>query len=312
MQIQKMILNYPQQQISLTKNEKKENEASKCNNSIKDVPNYFYTPLNFGNRVIVFDPQEEIRKEKELRKNLFNQFMVEQTDSEGNVITDKNGRPLTKLDPQIKEMLDSTIFEFEAPDGSKMKGTIKDAISSYIVETLDDEARFHGLIHGTSTEAISDIINNGPDMRQTSRSAFGPGMYFAFSEGDAHDYSTAKLTADIIPQERESGDIGKVVRFNTNFYDKINNCNIRNAIIDFTGLEAPNEPGQPYYIDRAYMELPSKLIDEYCRELMVEDMGIDAAICSAYGYHSCAVALNPDSVKNIQEYNSYTNNYYYY
>lgn len=301
MKIQKINLNYSTQQISNKKNGNKDN-TTKCDNSIKDVPNYFYTPLNFGNRVIVFDPQEEIRKEKELRENLFNQFMVEQTDSNGNVITDNNGHPITKLDPKIKEMLDSTIFEFEAPDGSKMKSTIKDAISAYIVDTLDDDTVFNGLIHGASTESISNIINNGPDMRQTSRKTFGPGMYFAFSEGDAHDYYTSKLTADIIPQKRENGEIGKIVRFNTNFYNKINNFNLHRAIIDFTGLKAPNEPGQPYYIAQAYIELPSKLIDEYFRNLIVEEMGIDAAICISHAYHPCAVVFNANAVKNIQEY----------
>ena len=66
--------------------------------------------MNFGGEIRVYDPMEEIRKEKELRENLFNQFMVEQKDSDGNTITDKQGRPITKLDPKIKEMLDSTTF----------------------------------------------------------------------------------------------------------------------------------------------------------------------------------------------------------
>lgn len=305
MQIQNLTLNNISPQKISYKNNNTNNSTPKCDNSIKDVPNSFYRPLNFGGNIRVYDPMEEIRKEKELRENLFNQFMVEQKDSEGNTITDKQGRPITKLDPKIKEMLDSTIFEFQSPEGSKMNCTIKDAINAYIVDTLNEDTKFHRVIHGSSLESISDIINNGPDMRKTTTNAFGPGMYFAFSEGDAHDYSDAKLMADVIPQERENGEKGKIVRFNTNFYDKINNHNLHKAITDFTGLEAPDEPWQPYYIERAYMELPAKLVDEYCRDLMVEEMGIDAAQCSARGFHSCAVVLNPDAITNIQEFNPY-------
>lgn len=305
MQIQNLTLNNTSQQKISYKNNNTNNSTPKCDNSIKDVPNSFYRPLNFGGEIRVYDPMEEIRKEKELRENLFNQFMVEQKDFDGNTITDKQGRPITKLDPKIKKMLDSTTFEFTAPNGSKMNCTIKDAINAYIVDTLDEDAEFQGVIHGSSLESINDIINNGPDMRKTSTSAFGPGMYFAFSEGDAHDYSSAKLMADIIPQRRENGEKGKIVRFNTNFYDKINNHNLHKAITDFTGLEAPDEAFQPYYIERAYMELPSKLVDEYCRDLMVEEMGIDAAQCGARGFHSCAVVLNPDAITNIQEFNPY-------
>lgn len=306
MQIQNLTLNNISPQKISYKNNNTNNSTPKCDNSIKDVPNSFYRPLNFGGEIRVYDPMEEIRKEKELRENLFNQFMVEQKDSDGNTITDKQGRPITKLDPKIKEMLDSTTFEFTAPNGSKMNCTIKDAINAYIVDTLDEDTEFHRVIHGSSLESISDIINNGPDMRKTSRSAFGPGMYFAFSEGAAHDYSSAKLMADIIPQRRENGEKGKIVRFNTNFYDDtINNHNVHKAITDFTGLKAPNEPWQPHYIERAYMELPEKLVDEYCRDLMVEEMGIDAAQCSARGFHPCAVVLNPDAITNIQESNPY-------
>ena len=82
----------------------------------------------------------------------------------------------------------------------------KDAINAYIVDTLDEDTEFHRVIHGSSLESINNIINNGPDMRQTTTTtttnAFGPGMYFAFSEGDAHDYSSAKLMADVIPKRK--------------------------------------------------------------------------------------------------------------
>ena len=180
MQIQNLTLNNISPQKISSKNNNANNSTPKCDNSIKDVPNSFYRPLNFGGEIRVYDPMEEIRKEKELRENLFNQFMVEQKDSEGNTITDKQGRPITKLDPKIKEMLDSTTFEFTAPNGSKMNCTIKDAINAYIVDTLNEDTKFHRVIHGSSLESINDIINNGPDMRKTTTNAFGPGMYFAF------------------------------------------------------------------------------------------------------------------------------------
>lgn len=278
--------------------------------------------LNFGNNdkahfVYVFDPAKEAIEEEKYRNEMMDKFFVPIADSQGNVVTDKNNKPVTELDPRIKDALDSMTFEFVGPDGEKFEGTIAQAIERFVIFDDNSQDSYNGLLHGTSQDSIKNIIENGPDMRKVRTSAFGPGMYFALTEGDAQDYSSAKLQADVVKTTRENGEKGKFARFNTNFYDNIKNSQVMLALNEILDIEPePKEynPFRPYYFSKVKSEIPMRVFDEYCRNIIKDDLGIDAAYAFARGYHPCVVVFNPDSVVNTKEYGAYgsSDSSYYY
>lgn len=278
--------------------------------------------LNFGNNdkshyVYVFDPAKEAIEEEKYRNEMMDRFFVPVADSEGNIVTDKNNKPVTELDPRIKNALDSMTFEFLGPDGEKFVGTIAQAIERFVIFDDNSQESYNGLLHGTSQDSIKNIIENGPDMRKVRTSAFGPGMYFALTEGDAQDYSSAKLQADVVKTTRENGEKGKFARFNTNFYDNIKNSQVLHALNEILDIEPePSEynPFRPYYFSKVKSEIPMRVFDEYCRNIIKDDLGIDAAYAFTRGYHPCVVVFNPDSVVNTKEYGIYgsSDSSYYY
>lgn len=281
------------------------------------VSNSPFASVNFkgdmgGGYMRIFDPAKEQIERENYRKEFMDKIFVEVADENGNPILDNALRPKTILDPAIKEALDNSVFHFEGPDGEKFSGTIKEALEKYITYVDDDSViMYQGLLHGCSQESLNDIIENGPDMKKISRSVFGPGMYFALSEGDAQDYSSAKVKADIVKTKRENGEIGKFVRLKGAFYEKVTNMAVTNMACQLAGIDPESiycyPQGQPYYISQIKQEVAKKLIDEYCRNILVDELGIDAGYGHAPYHHSCIVVFNPDSVQNASNYNEETN-----
>lgn len=292
----------------------------KTSGNVNFKANSAVSDLNFGNMdkthyVRVFDPKQEIIDEENYRQELLGRFFVDKKDEDGNLVTDKNSKVATELDPAIKQALDSTVFEFKGPDGKLFEGTIKDAIERFVIYDDNLPERFVGLLHGTSRENIKAIMENGPDMRKVKNSAFGPGMYFALSEGDAQDYSGAKLMADVVRMQRNDGEKGKFVRWDGNFYDKITNGNVISAldkILDIEPEPLEYDPFRPYYIGRVKSEIPHRILDEYCRNVIKDELAIDAGYGTAPGFHSCIVVFNPDSIVNMSDYSQQSNNYQSY
>ena len=309
MKIQTMFFgpqNYAQNVRSVNSSNVSSNPVSKSN----------YCDLNFGNNdkahyVRVFDPAKEIKDEQKYRNELLNRFYVEIKDKNGKPITNKKGEPVTVLDPKIKGALDSMKFEFNGPHGEKFEGSIKDAIDRFVIYDKNSPAFILGVLHGCSKESIEDIVKYGPDMRKTTRSVFGPGMYFAVGEGDAQDYSSAKLIANLIRTTRPNGELGKFVRFDGAFYENIKNQQVMSALGDILAIEPePKEydPFRPHYIAMAKAETPFNVLDEYCRNVICDDLGIDVGYGSARGYHDCFVVFNPDVVQKPADYGSETLN----
>ena len=247
-------------------------------------------------------------------KEIIDKYTTFKKDSEGHLVLDKRNNPIRVVIPQIKDALDNSVFEFEGPNGEQVVCSIKDIINMHAVD--DESAAQSGclnLFHGTSREAMQNILEKGPDMTAGSRTAFGPGMYFAFSEGDAHDYSSAKLLADVHRSERKDGTKGRFVRFKTDYYDKING-KCATKLRDLLGLNITDKDYSrevPYYIPMVKTEAPYKIFNDYCRDLIVNDLGIDAACGFSRGYHSCVVVFNPDSVCNLREYSPSAMSYGY-
>lgn len=255
----------------------------------------------------VFDPREIIRKENEYKEELVNTFFVTQELP--------NGKSVKKLDPEIKERLDELEFEFEGPDGEKFSSDVKNAIEAFIQRDEEGFDVIRNLLHGTMCESIDDIIKNGIDPMKCKRTVFGPGFYFAFSEGTAQDYSSAKLEADIKRTQKEDGTKARIVRFDGDFYNKISNCALTTAVNDILGLDvgfdSPYNPFAPDY-RRLNSEFISKVVDEYCRDILVNELKIDAGYGNARGYHSCLVVFNPDSIENVRDYSAEQKNRFYY
>lgn len=273
--------------------------ASRLNTAIKQDKLTFCADVPDCNFVSDWEMQ------KQYSDGLLSKHTVYKTDENGELVLDKRNKPITVIDPKIKAELDKALLEFEGPDGKPVICSIKDAVKMHAIDDMrarkDDG---FSLFHGTSREAIQNIIKNGPDLGRCSRSAFGPGMYFAFSEGCAEDYSSAKLLADIFPTVRKNGKKGRFVRFNTDYYDKISSKGTQ-KLRELLNLELTSKdfgPNIPYYIAMVKMEVPYKIFDYYFRDLIVNELNIDAADCSSRGYHSCMVVFNPDAIHNIREY----------
>lgn len=226
-------------------------------------------------------------------------------DDKGKLITDKKGRVEMTLLPEIKNRLDGSVFKFKDFNDEEFKGSIKEAFKKFIMNLDAQPEVMERLFHGTSQESINAILEKGVRIPRSTNTYFGPGMYFAMSEGDAQDYSPAKLIADITRVTRKNGEKGKFVRVYGDYYDRIKDAAILDTtqiIDDVTGINGRPLPNEPYYRLNARYSLPLLILGEYCRRVLVDDLGIDAAYASAPHHHSCVVVFNADSVKNIQKY----------
>ena len=277
------------------------------NNNIKRKQNATIKQDKLTFRADAFDYNfvSDWEMQKQYSDDLLSKHTVLKTDENGELVLDKRNKPITVIDPKIKAELDKTLLEFEGLDGMPVICSIKDAVKMYAIDDVwaNEDDRF-GLFHGAPRETIQSILKNGPDIEKCSRSAFGPGMYFAFSEGCAEDYSSAKLLADISPAVRKNGKKGRLVRFNTDYYDKISSKGTQKLreLLDLEVTSKDFGPNVPYYIAMVKMEIPYKIFDFYFRDLIVNELNIDAAYCSSRGYHNCMVVFNPDAICNIREY----------
>ena len=254
----------------------------------------------------VYNPVQEAIEEEKYRQELLKPYFSNVYDSSGKIVLSNDGEPMTVLNPAIVDELDHAAFDFASSSGHGIsRGSIRDAVSNFMIndDTIPDS--FHNVLHGTSRESIENILKYGPDLRKTRNAAFGPGMYFALCEADAHDYSPAKLKADVIRSKRSNGANGKFVRLNDCFYNKIANSEVYNKLNQILEIEPEPleyDPLRPAYIPNVKSEVCTRVLDEYCRNIIKDDLEIDAAYAAAPNYHTCLVVFNPDSVVNMSDY----------
>ncbi len=231
-------------------------------NLLPNPQEYMYEPL--------FTKFEESQTKENEYKNKVNSLCILE-----------NGR----IHPLIKGHLDESKFIFEFEGQKPMCDTIKNAIQSQILGEDDCDYK---LFHATDTiETSKKIIENGFDPKYISRTKFGPGFYFAFTEGDALEYNSAKLQARCK---------GKCARVNGPYYDKIVTTPVTRSIEHFIGLEPCGYP-----VGKFNYEICLKILNEYVRNLFIEELGYDLA----YGGDrntSCIVAHNPKAISEIEQY----------
>ena len=191
-----------------------------------------------------------------------------------------------ELNEDIKQFLDEEMFEFRSKDGSVELKTLGQKIKESINDVQEIDCN---LFHATSTfETADKIINGGFKPQFISRTKIGPGFYFACSEGEARDYGTAVLRAHCC---------GSFAHMKPGYYSNINNfSNVSSKLREFAGLKSTGYP-------TAQTEdiICSKMLDEYCRSYMVNQLGVDFSY-GIDGRTSAIVAHNLDKITDIGVY----------
>lgn len=174
-----------------------------------------------------------------------------------------------ELNPIIKKELDNSKFIIQTDNGEELL-SIKDAIGRFTYNDWGNMSK-RGLYHACRYyEIVDGIISEGFKPEYISRTMYGPGFYFTGSEGDARNYGTAIMRADLE---------GHCVILDPKWYDKISNSGVLGKIEKFTNMD---------------YKKTEKVLNEYVRSTMVEDLGIDYAHCM--GNYVC---FNPNSIKNM-------------
>lgn len=206
------------------------------------------------------------------------------------VCFDENG----KLNPQIKDFLDNTLFDIKQHNGNIEKSTIKDYLKNSASDVYHLKSK---LYHATSDSSVAEkIVQNGFNIDKISRTNLGPGFYFGLSEGDVNCYSSSILVADCE---------GKCANFKERFYQNLKDAKIKNQVAEFIGLNGK----MTFPVVMWEAEALSKVLDTYTRETIVNDLGIDVA----YGLGDtsyCYAVFNPNVISNIRKNEDDTSSLY--
>ena len=180
-------------------------------------------------------------------------------------------------DASIKKMLDESKFLLDVGNGKELM-SIKEFIQK-IVTRVDEQRSFPNMYHASfSKEKIDNIIKNGFDPKCIYRAQNGPGFYFAFAEGQAMMYGSAKLTADLE---------GKTAIFPPKWYDKITEgTDAIERIKTFTGTNGANSKNDA-----------GQKLNEYVRNLLFKDLGYDMGYANGE-----LICFNPSVIKNIKHF----------
>ena len=175
------------------------------------------------------------------------------------------------LNPIIKSKLDKTNFVIETENGNELI-TIKEAIAKSDHTNLGniESTVYKGCF---SEEEINNIKRRGFKTNSINRTTYGPGFYFACSEGEAREYGSAVMKANV----RGNCWIFK----DPKWYDKITTPAVYKFIKNYTGVNDP--------------ETLKSIINEYVRSLMSNDFDVDCAYC----FRNC-ICFSPRAIKSIE------------
>lgn len=190
----------------------------------------------------------------------------------------------------IKMRLDNYKGEFVTPSGKEVNGTVKDYIKACMLEdikTIDAK----NMLHGTSTKEVREMIMRGGfDPEHIHRTLAGPGVCFTGDEHIANSLGgSCLIRADFS---------GKSTALEHGFYNGIeSNDGFSNAV-------------KKALFDTGSKVSPSYINDRYVRDVLVYDLGIDAARDPGKHpcYPQCFAVYNTDKIYNIRpNEHSYTN-----
>ena len=177
------------------------------------------------------------------------------------------------LNPVIKNWLDKREFIFDTQDGTQLA-----SIRDMIAQSEHREMQNLGITAYKGCfveEEIDDIKENGFDPSCIKRTKFGPGFYFASSEGEAREYGSAVLKAKV------EGNCWYIL--DSKWYNKLTSSSspVCRSIADFTGAKD--------------YETAKSILDEYVRDLMCNELEADFAFCAGN-----IVCFNPDSISSVE------------
>ena len=196
---------------------------------------------------------------------------------------DKDG----KVIPEIKKFLDETVFDMKIGGGKTEKcvsSTIKNHISSSIhdIETINEEL-FHGALYPDL------ILENGFDPKFIVRTHLGPGFYFS-GEGEAREYGSV-----IAAKIRNEG--AKCAKADDRFYEGVSSGKTAQKLSGFLGFDSSKYSEET----RLQQEFIPKIINEYSRDFIVNELGID--VLRGYGgatpFDYCTCVLNPKIFESV-------------
>jgi len=192
--------------------------------------------------------------------------------------------PNGKLNKVIKEFLDETKFDFRKADGTVEQKTIGEKLSEAVLRVLECEG---DLFHGTYTNEIAKkIIKEGFNPECITRTKCGPGFYFTSSEGEARNYGSSVLKVHCA---------GKQAIMKKDYYEEImHKSDVMAKLCDFLDLKSLN-----YSTGKIQGEITVGIINEYCRNYIADELGIDVSYASS-GRTAAIVVHNLNAINNIK------------
>ena len=182
---------------------------------------------------------------------------------------------MTKLNERKEEIyshLDSATIETE-----EKKAPILEHLKDLFGEerTYIESSFLHKTLHP------DEITKEGFDVSKINITEFGPGIYFASSEGELEIYHGKTLSADFKGTCADGIHLDKYNRLNEQ---------IENEIRNLLGI---NGWSQTALLEH---EVLRKFVNEYARNQITDKLHIDGASCNNKHYF---VVFNPDSLSNV-------------
>ena len=197
--------------------------------------------------------------------------------------------PDNKLDDRIKKFLDETKFDFENCNGAIENKTIGEKLAEAILRKQECEGE---LYHATFSDDIAQkIIKEGFNPEFILRTKCGPGFYFTPSEGDARNYGSSVLKVHCK---------GKQAHLKNNYYEDITDkSNIKAKLHKYLDFNSSD-----YLIGIVQAELCTRIINEYCRNYLANELEVDISYATS-GRTAAIVVHNLDAIKEIKKLGKY-------
>lgn len=166
-------------------------------------------------------------------------------------------------------------------DHNGKKVSVTEALQTLFPKEAE-EVHYTNLKHKTMRENVDDIVNNGFDFSKITLTNYGPGVYFG-SEGDIQIYQGDTLNASFDGRAATSLNVKNYNQIKEKLVNEVRNhlglgfYDISNMMIEF--------------------EVIGTVLNEYCRNKIVDELGIDGVIAPEVGYF---VVFNPNSITDVK------------
>lgn len=180
---------------------------------------------------------------------------------------------------ELYTVLDKMSFtDFE--NGNKIN--VVDSLKSLFGDKTEYKT-IDNLLHKTAEGNIENILQNGFDTSKISKTEYGPGIYFGFSEGALDIYSGRTLKAEYEGNTAHGANIDK--------YNELK----RDIVCELS--KALNKPMMFSQYGMAEHEVMSQFVNEYCTQKISDNLGIDGATTNSR--ENYFIVFNKNAIKNV-------------